>query len=74
MHAEILGCAIGPARKLVGCMAGPAGRIAGCLKAIVDKAGEERTRRRSRRRGVGIFVAGLELVNTATGHEWPLRD
>jgi ribosomal protein L10 len=37
MHADILGCAIGPARKLVGCMAGPAGRIAGCLKAIVEK-------------------------------------
>lgn len=37
MHADVLGCAIGPARKLVGCMAGPAGRIAGCLKAIVEK-------------------------------------
>ncbi len=37
MHAEILGCAIGPARKLVGCVAGPGGRIAGCLKAIVEK-------------------------------------
>ncbi len=38
MHADVLGCVIGPARKLVGCMGGPAGRIAGCLKAIVAKA------------------------------------
>jgi len=37
MHADVLGCAIGPARKLVGCMAGAGGRIAGCLKAIVEK-------------------------------------
>lgn len=37
MHADILGCAIGPARKLVGCLAGPAGRVVGCLKAIVEK-------------------------------------
>lgn len=37
MHADILGCAVSPGRKLVGCMAGAGGRIAGCLKAIVEK-------------------------------------
>jgi len=37
MHADVVACAIGPARRLVGCMAGPAGRIAGCLKAIVER-------------------------------------
>ena len=37
MHADVLGCAVSPGRKLVGCMAGAGGRIAGCLKAIADK-------------------------------------
>jgi large subunit ribosomal protein L10 len=37
MHADILGCAVSPGRKLVGCMAGGGGRIAGCLKAIIEK-------------------------------------
>jgi large subunit ribosomal protein L10 len=37
MQGDVVGCAIGPARKLVGCLAGPAGRVVGCLKAIVEK-------------------------------------
>lgn len=37
MQGDVLGCAIGPARKLVGCFAGPAGRVVGCLKTIADR-------------------------------------